>query len=920
MAEADLFRTVWTLNFDGFVARAAADFDVTPIEVGADCPHRLPPQPRKGELVCVSLHGDYRYDWLRNTPDELQAQDSQLRDALVAHVTHSPLIVSGYSGRDESLLDALREAYSEEGNGSLYWCGYGNEISSQVADLITLARSRNRTAHFVPSEGFDDLMGRLSLHCLSGEARTKALDPATSAIEVMQAATTAFEVDSLTPIGLIKSNAFEVECPSEVFAFEPKQWPAHGAWKWLDEVTANYRIVAVPFRKVLSLGRIEDIRRAFKDKFASAIERVPITLRDLRFQHSAIHALMRRALVRALAETADCHTDGRSMLWEKGGGRRVKEGSHDCTTFEAVVIYLRSMGRGIHLVLKPSVRVEGVAGEELPDAVVNAVRLRILSGQYNKQFNKATGHWRDRLLQGRPVTTLEFPPTGGSTFRFKIRASPIFATLGSSQGGKAIQLTESLRRHVKQKGVILPEPRLIFSDRAASERVTEWHPLRGLTNNRPFDFAITQRGLATSVRIGVVCPRAESPTLAKYLAQAGTRTQPMKTERDYLLEYPGFDNAFGLPLHAPQPGDSGWQYVPDPESGVDPQTGSLALGQLLTNAIDTLDASQKPHVVLVYIPYRWGKWRKFESDNEQFDLHDYVKAYCIQKGIATQFLEQHTLDQEQQCRVWWWLSLALYAKAMRTPWVLSGLDPDTAFVGLGFTIRHHAERGRHVVLGCSHLYNAQGEGLQFRLSTIENPTVVRGNPFMSRDDARRLGETVRTLFFESRMRLPSRVVIHKLTPFRKEEREGINDGLTGVDEIELIELTVEDALRYVSSVPKGNRFDEDSFPVRRGSAVVLSKQRAMLWIHGVTDALQPGWRYYKGKRRIPAPVVLHRYQGRSELSTIANEILGLSKMDWNSADMYSRLPATVSSSQKIARIGSLLPHLGPTSYDYRLFM
>ncbi len=41
-------------------------------------------------------------------------------------------------------------------------------------------------------------------------------------------------------------------------------------------------------------------------------------------------------------------------------------------------------------------------------------------------------------------------------------------------------------------------------------------------------------------------------------------------------------------------------------------------------------------------------------------------------------------------------------------------------------------------------------------------------------------------------------------------------------------------------------------------------------------------RLNQGKRRIPGSVVLRRYAGTSDLTTLASEILELSKMDWNS--------------------------------------
>lgn len=83
LAEADLIRSVWSTNFDGLAARAAASFKLTPVEVGIDSQSRVIPAPGAGDLLCVSLHGDYRYDQLKNTPEELQAQETTLRKALI---------------------------------------------------------------------------------------------------------------------------------------------------------------------------------------------------------------------------------------------------------------------------------------------------------------------------------------------------------------------------------------------------------------------------------------------------------------------------------------------------------------------------------------------------------------------------------------------------------------------------------------------------------------------------------------------------------------------------------------------------------------------------------------------------------------------------------------------------------------------
>jgi argonaute-like protein implicated in RNA metabolism and viral defense len=231
------------------------------------------------------------------------------------------------------------------------------------------------------------------------------------------------------------------------------------------------------------------------------------------------------------------------------------------------------------------------------------------------------------------------------------------------------------------------------------------------------------------------------------------------------------------------------------------------------------------------------------------------------------------------------------------------------------------EQRKKVVMGCSHIYSSQGEGLQYRLSQVENPIFYGKNPFLSRDDARRVGEQIRELFFESRSVLPRRVVIHKRTRFTREEQLGLKEGLSGVSQIDMLEITIDESLRYIASaVDSRGGLHEDSYPVSRGSVVRLDDFTALIWVHGVTFAVNNSRRYYQGKRRIPAPLSIRRHAGESDIRDLSAEILGLSKMNWNTFDLYTKLPATVQSSNEIARIGSLLGRFQPRTYDFRLFI
>ena len=926
LARAGVIRSVWTPNFDGLTARAASNGQITPIEVGIDCQSRLLRKPNRNELLCVSLHGDYRYDALKNTPRELQSQETELEAGLVEELRTSSLIVLGYSGRDESVMSALEEAYRIPGTGTLYWCGYSDgEIPPPVERLILASRASGRSMFYVPGAAFDDVLLRIGLHSLEGEQAERARS---LMMEVQPAPTEVradFRLPELPPCAVIKSNAFELTPPGEIYEFGLQQWPEKGeVWDYFDHCTDGKEVVAAPFRgRAYAFGSLDQIQAAFLGNISTNIERVPINDVDLRYEDGVITSLIRRALVRAMAHQASVRTDGWDLLWTSHARERRTEQGMQYIIFDAAIVYLRRIAGRNYVVLKPTVRIERPDGLEVSLEVERKIKMAILGYQHNAEFNQAVESWRKRLFTDEQ-SILHYPPNNGNVFTFPVRRTPLFGKV-TDANGRRIEIPTAVARNITHVGIQLAEPKLVFSNRTGTADVFDTHPVRGILENQPFDYALTSRQLASGVTVGVICPGAEAKMLSTYLQTLRQPIQAGKYEGDYLPDFCGFERAFGNTIELPEPGGPFWVACPEIDEALDAENGARELAKRITSSIGTLRAKGLPHVTIIFIPTRWAKWRRFETDSERFDLHDFVKAFCVPQGIATQFLEEDTLVNELQCRIRWWLSLALYVKSMRTPWVLSSLDPDSAFVGLGISLDRKAKRGSQVILGCSHLYNPHGEGLQFRLSKIESPIFRRRNAFMSFDDARRVGETIRQLFFESRMKLPNRVVVHKLTPFMDDEKKGLQAGLSGVKIIDLLEIHVDDALRYLASIQKRDLrgkvfFREDNYPVKRGTLLKLDANTALLWVHGVATAINPQLNYYQGKRRIPAPVIIKRHAGQSELTMIGEEVLGLSKMNWNSFDLYTKVPATVETSRQIARIGSLLQRFGSTSYDYRLFM
>ena len=212
--------------------------------------------------------------------------------------------------------------------------------------------------------------------------------------------------------------------------------------------------------------------------------------------------------------------------------------------------------------------------------------------------------------------------------------------------------------------------------------------------------------------------------------------------------------------------------------------------------------------------------------------------------------------------------------------------------------------------------------MKYKLSKIQDYSFDRKkNPYLSEEEAYRIGLNIKELFYKSFSELPKRVVIHKRTPFRKEEVKGLVESLSsaGVKNIELLEITYEDNLKCFALNERCTQVD--GYPVRRGMCFPIDKNTMYLFTHGIAPSvISPNRRYFQGGKSVPLPLKVVKHYGSGDMAQIATEILGLSKMNWNSFGLYSKLPCTIESSNEIARIGWLLSQFEGTLYDYRYFM
>ncbi len=114
--------------------------------------------------LVAKIHGDYKSVRLKNTTDELQRQDADMRAVLVGACQRFGLIVVGYSGRDESVMQALEDVLQTPGAypAGIYWVGSSEkDLLPAVRRLFARATAASVAVAFVQSQGFDELAADL---------------------------------------------------------------------------------------------------------------------------------------------------------------------------------------------------------------------------------------------------------------------------------------------------------------------------------------------------------------------------------------------------------------------------------------------------------------------------------------------------------------------------------------------------------------------------------------------------------------------------------------------------------------------------------------------------------------------------------------------------------------------------------------
>lgn len=166
LMDIGLCRVVFTTNFDTVVEKSVAEMSgksLSAFHLEGSHAAKKALDNEEYPIYC-KLHGDFRYDSIKNLSADLEKQNEELSSCLVNAGNRFGFIVSGYSGRDQSVMKLFYRVLETENPfpHGLFWTGIkGFPVNPAVEALLEAAREKGVNAHYVEIETFDALMLRL---------------------------------------------------------------------------------------------------------------------------------------------------------------------------------------------------------------------------------------------------------------------------------------------------------------------------------------------------------------------------------------------------------------------------------------------------------------------------------------------------------------------------------------------------------------------------------------------------------------------------------------------------------------------------------------------------------------------------------------------------------------------------------------
>ncbi|MBC6489677.1 hypothetical protein ACFSQD_05045 [Flavihumibacter stibioxidans] len=287
----------------------------------------------------------------------------------------------------------------------------------------------------------------------------------------------------------------------------------------------------------------------------------------------------------------------------------------------------------------------------------------------------------------------------------------------------------------------------------------------------------------------------------------------------------------------------------------------------------------------------------------------YLKAKAMQYNIPIQIVRDRianpTAEMQDPATIAWNFFTALYYKSSGTPWALirKDMSETTCYAGISF---YKSRDKKTTQTSIAQIFNELGKGVILRGEEIVKPK-NDNIPHLKEEQAFNLLDLSLKEYHDAVKQTPKRLVLHKTSNFNEAEIEGFKQAAKKyfIHQVDLITIIDSDFRLY----------RENSYPPLRGTQLSFSDKHHLLYTRGSV----PYFETYTGKY-IPSPVEVRLYEYDESPNLICDEILALTKMNWNNTQFDRRLPITIECARRVGEILKYLDEGDEMALRYSFYM
>lgn len=285
-----------------------------------------------------------------------------------------------------------------------------------------------------------------------------------------------------------------------------------------------------------------------------------------------------------------------------------------------------------------------------------------------------------------------------------------------------------------------------------------------------------------------------------------------------------------------------------------------------------------------------------EQYSYSVDFRRQLKARSMEYDAVIQIVRESTLRLIEPKSIFgsrylsplsdraWNLSTALYYKAGKRPWKLTGIREGVCYVGVSFKNSDHGN-----VCCAAQMFLDTGDGVVFMGDEGQWYSEKTGEYHLSKGSARGLLQGVLNAYRAQHGKDLTEIFLHCRSSINDDEYAGYLEACP--QGAKLVAIRVAPERLGLRLYRPGSRV------ALRGTFWPINNRRAFLWCSG----FKPRLRTYDGPE-VPQPLCIDIQYGEADIEQVARDIFGLSKLNYNCCKLGESQPVTIHFSDAVGEI------------------